>query len=152
MTLEITKTDAYGNTDIQTISVSAPSHTESVAAKIESTTDSATESAQELWVAIQPKTTAFLDDAYSSIENFYITNQQLLTRLGLVLLGIIGLKVLFAGLSAIDGIPLVTPLLKIVGLYYVGRFIWRYSIRAQDRQELMAYINQTKAEVLGARN
>jgi len=151
MTLEITKTDAYGNT-VQTISVSAPSHTESVAAKIESTTDSATESAQELWVAIQPKTTAFLDDAYSSIENFYITNQQLLTRLGLVLLGIIGLKVLFAGLSAIDGIPLVTPLLKIVGLYYVGRFIWRYSIRAQDRQELMAYINQTKAEVLGARN
>ncbi len=152
MTLEITKTDAYGNTDIQTISVSAPSHTESATDRIESTADSATESAQALWVAIQPKTTAFLDDAYSSIKNFYITNQQLLTTLGLILLGIIGLKVLFAGLSAIDGIPLVTPLLKIVGLYYVGRFIWRYSIRAQDRQELMAYINQTKAEVFGDRN
>lgn len=152
MTLEITKTDAYGNTDIQTISVSAPSHTESVTDKIESAADSATESAQELWVAIQPKTTAFLDDAYSYIKNFYSANQQLLTTLGLVLLGIIGIKVLFAGLSAIDGIPLVTPLLKIVGLYYVGRFVWRYLIREQDRQELMAYIKQTKAEVLGERN
>ena len=152
MTLEITKTDAYGNTDVQTIFVSAPERTESVADKIESAAESATESAQELWVAIQPKTTAFLDDAYSAFNNFYKQNQQLLTTLGLVLLGMIGLKVLFAGLSAIDGIPLMTPLLKIVGFYYVGRFLWRYSIREQDRQELMASIEQIKAEIFGNRN
>jgi CAAD domains of cyanobacterial aminoacyl-tRNA synthetase len=145
MTLEITKTDAYGNVTTETTPV--PTSPDPVI-----NSESAAESAQELWVSIQTKNTAFFDDALSSTINFFKQNQQLLTTLGLILLGIIGIRLLFAGLDAIDGIPLVTPLLKLVGLFYVGRFIWRYLIKEQNRQELMQIIERTKAEVLGDRN
>jgi CAAD domains of cyanobacterial aminoacyl-tRNA synthetase len=143
MTLEITRTDAYGNVSTETTPAPAPPDAEV------NNSESATESPTELWVSIQPKSTAFFDDALSATINFLKQNQQLLTTLGLILLGIIGIKLLFAGLNAIDGIPLITPILKIVGLFYVGRFIWRYLIKEQNRQELMEIINRTKAEVLG---
>jgi hypothetical protein len=53
-------------------------------------------------------------------------------------------------LNAIDDIPLVAPLLKIIGLVYSVNFIWRYSLRARDRKELMQKIDRTKAEILGS--
>ena len=67
-------------------------------------------------------------------------------------MGIIAIDLLFAGLNAIDGLPLVTPILKLVGLYYVGQFIWRYLIREHDRRELMESVKRTKSEILGDRN
>jgi CAAD domains of cyanobacterial aminoacyl-tRNA synthetase len=167
MTLEVIKTDAYGNTDVQIIPEvetpnppePSPDPVESVADsaqklgdRMESATESATDSAQELWVSIQTKNKAFFENASSYISKFFQENQQLLTILGLVYLGIIGVDLLFAALNAVDKIPLVTPILKIVGLYYVGQFIWRYLIRERDRRELMESVKRTKAEVLGDRN
>ncbi len=171
MTLEIIKTDAYGNT-VQTIPTletpnppepnppepnpapvaGATESAQELGDRLESATESATDSAQELWVSIQTKNKAFFENYSSYISKFFKDNQQLLTTLGLIYLGIIGIKLLFAGLSAIDSLPLVTPILKLVGLFYVGRFIWRYLIREHDRQELMASIEHTKAEILGDRN
>jgi CAAD domains of cyanobacterial aminoacyl-tRNA synthetase len=34
-------------------------------------------------------------------------------------------------------------------LIYVVRFAWRYLIREHDRQELMATLDRTKAEIFG---
>jgi CAAD domains of cyanobacterial aminoacyl-tRNA synthetase len=65
---------------------------------------------------------------------------------------LIATRLLFAGLAALDSIPLVTPILKITGLIYGGRFVWRYLIREQNRQELIELLNRTKAEVLGNQN
>jgi CAAD domains of cyanobacterial aminoacyl-tRNA synthetase len=118
----------------------------------ESATESATESAQELWFTIQTKNQDLFDNISSKTTTFVKENQQLLTALGLVLLGIISLRLLFATLNAIESIPLMTPLLKIVGAFYVGRFVWRYLIRQSDRHDLMEAVKRTKAEVLGDRS
>ena len=118
----------------------------------ESATESATKSAQELWFTIQTKNQGLFDNISSKTTTFIKENQQLLTALGLVFLGIISLRLLFAGLNAIESIPLMTPLLKIVGAYYVGRFVWRYLIRESDRHYLMEAVKRTKAEILGDRN
>ncbi len=114
--------------------------------------DSATKSAQELWFTIQTKNKGLFDNISSKTTTFIKENQQLLTTLGLVFLGIISLRLLFASLSAIESIPLMTPLLKIVGAFYVGRFVWRYLIRKSDRHDLMEAVKRTKAEVLGGQN
>ena len=110
---------------------------------------STVESAEELWVTIQTRTTGFFEETVSTIATFFKNNRQLLTILGVAFLAILGFKLIFAGLNAIDDIPLVTPLLKLIGLVYVVRFVWRYLLREQDRHELVENINRTKAEVLG---
>ena len=113
---------------------------------------STVESAEELWVTIQTRTTGFFEEATSTIAIFFKNNQQLLTILGVAFIAILGAKLMFAGLNAIDDIPLVTPLLKLIGLVYVVRFVWRYLLREQDRHELVENLNRTKAEVFGGQN
>lgn len=112
-----------------------------------------TSESQELWVPIQMnRSVVFIDDAIASAKAFYNNNHESLKVLGLGLLAILAIKLLFAGLSAIDSIPLFTPFLKLVGLVYTIRFVWRYLIREQDRQELVEVFNRTKSEVLGNQN
>ena len=113
---------------------------------------STVESAEELWVTIQTRTTGFFEEATSTIAIFFKNNQQLLTILGVAFIAILGFKLMFAGLNAIDDIPLVTPLLKLIGLVSVVRFVWRYLIREQDRHELVENLNRTKAQVFGGQN
>jgi hypothetical protein len=99
----------------------------------------------------QTELTAFFERAKSTATEFFNSNRQLFITLGWTVLAIIGAKFVFAALGTIDDIPLVTPILKIVGLVSVVRFSWRYLIREHDRQELLEIIDRTKAEVLGDR-
>jgi CAAD domains of cyanobacterial aminoacyl-tRNA synthetase len=109
------------------------------------------DSAQDTWESIQTGNSAeYFDRAQAYVVDFFNTNRQLIVALGAVFLGIISLKLLFAGLNAIDDIPLVSPLLKIIGLFYTARFVWRYLIREQDRQELRQAIDRTKTEIFGS--
>ena len=109
-----------------------------------------TESTEEAWRSVQAKTTDFLENATSYVTTFYRNNRSLLITLGWILLAFLGAKLLFAALDTIDDIPLVTPLLKLVGLVSVTRFVWRYLIRERNRQELAETLNRAKAEVLGS--
>jgi hypothetical protein len=99
----------------------------------------------------QTELTAFFERAKSTAIEFFHSNRQLLIALGWTVLAIIGAKFVFAALGTIDDIPLITPILKLVGLVSVVRFSWRYLIREHDRQELLEIIDRTKAEVLGDR-
>jgi hypothetical protein len=99
----------------------------------------------------QTELTAFFEQAKSTTTDFFNNNRPFFTTLGWIALAIIGIKFVFATLGTIDDIPLVTPLLKIVGLVSVIRFAWRYLIREHDRQELIEIIDRTKVEVLGDR-
>jgi CAAD domains of cyanobacterial aminoacyl-tRNA synthetase len=110
---------------------------------------SAGESAEQFWQSFQAKTTAFFNNITKNTAAFLKSNQQLLSTLGFILLALLGFKVVFAIMGVIEEIPFVTPLLKLIGLVYVVRFVWRYLIREQDRQELIQTLNRTKVEVLG---
>ncbi len=94
---------------------------------------------------------AFFENATSTATEFFNKNRHTFTNLGWILLAIIGIKFVLAALGTVDDIPLVTPILKLVGLVSVIRFTWRYLIREHDRQELVKIIDRTKAEVLGNR-
>ena len=94
---------------------------------------------------------AFFKRATSATTEFFNENRSILKTLGWIFLAIIGIKFVLAALGTVDDIPLVTPILKLVGLVSVIRFTWRYLIREHDRQELVKIIDRTKAEVLGNR-
>jgi hypothetical protein len=103
------------------------------------------------WQSNQTELTAFFERAKSTAIEFFNSNRQLFIALGWTVIAIIGAKFVFAALGTIDDIPLITPILKLVGLVSVVRFSWRYLIREHDRQELLEIIDRTKAEVLGDR-
>jgi CAAD domains of cyanobacterial aminoacyl-tRNA synthetase len=103
----------------------------------------------EAWQFTQSELTASFEQAKSTATEFFNNNRRLFTTLGWIAIAIIGVKLVFATLVTIDDIPLVTPILKVVGLVSVVRFAWRYLIREHDRQELIEIIDRTKVEVLG---
>jgi CAAD domains of cyanobacterial aminoacyl-tRNA synthetase len=100
----------------------------------------------------QTELTAMFENAKSTATEFFNNNRSLLITLGWIVLAIFGIKVVFATLGIIDDIPLITPIIKIVGLVSVVRFAWRYLIREHDRQELIEILDRKKVEVLGEHN
>ncbi len=52
-------------------------------------------------------------------------------------------------LNVIDGIPLLEPVLELVGLVYTFWFVYRYLIFAQSRKELIDSITGIKSKILG---
>jgi CAAD domains of cyanobacterial aminoacyl-tRNA synthetase len=107
------------------------------------------ESIEESWGSFQAKATNFFDSATQSMVTFFRSNQPLMTKLGWIFLAFLGIRILFAAVGAIDSLPLMSPLLKLIGLIYIGQFVWRYLIRASDRQALIQKFDQAKAEFLG---
>ena len=116
---------------------------------IQDTATEATDAAEAAWASFQVKANAFLARAIQSTGTFFEQNKQLLSVLGWTLLTLLGIRVVFAALDAIDDIPLVTPVLKLIGLATVAWFIWRYLLRANNRHELAQMFNNAKAELFG---
>lgn len=126
---------------------------DSIAMPSDSTANVSTSTeAAESWKSFQTKQTAFIENATSSLKIFFQQNRTLLVNIGWALLALIGFQLLFTVVDVIDNIPLMTPFLKLVGLISTGWFVWRYLLRASDRQELAQRIDRAKAELLGDRS
>jgi hypothetical protein len=80
---------------------------------------------------------------------FFADNKQPLISLGIILLGIVSVKILVAVLDAIDDIPLLAPMLQLVGLGYTAWFVWRYLWKASNRQELLGELGAFKDQIFG---
>lgn len=94
--------------------------------------------------------TDFLSQLPYYITQFFSDYKQPLLTLGLIVAGIITVKVTLALLDAINDIPLLAPILELVGLGYTGWFVYRYLLKASDRQELIAEFNKLKTQVIGS--
>ena len=83
------------------------------------------------------------------VGEFFSEYKQPLTTLGLFLLAIISVKIIVAVLGAIDDIPLLAPLLEMVGLGYSAWFVWRYLWKASNRKELLTEFDAIKNQMFG---
>ncbi|WP_267384448.1 CAAD domain-containing protein [Cyanobacterium sp. uoEpiScrs1] len=90
-----------------------------------------------------------LSNASDYIGQWFNTYRQLLTTLGIVLLAIISVKIIVAVLGAISDIPLLAPVLQLVGLTHTAWFVWRYLWKASNRQELIAEFDALKNQIFG---
>jgi hypothetical protein len=111
---------------------------------------SASDSAEEMWQSFQFQATAFLETAKENLITLLRNNRQIFYVLGWIFLALLGIRILFAVMNAIDDIPFVTFILKLIGFLYVARFVQRYLVRADNRQELSQMLNHAKSEFLGS--
>jgi CAAD domains of cyanobacterial aminoacyl-tRNA synthetase len=85
------------------------------------------------------------------IGQFISDYRQPLIVLGLFVLGIVTVKITLAILDAIDDVPLLAPVLEIVGIGYTAWFVWRYLWKAENRRELLAEFEAIKTQIFGDR-
>ncbi|MFM1842550.1 MAG: hypothetical protein RLZZ490_1286 [Cyanobacteriota bacterium] len=81
---------------------------------------------------------------------FFDDNKQPLISLGIIVLGIVSVKILIAVLDAINDIPLLAPMLQLIGMGYTAWFIWRYLWKASNRQELVSELGALKDQIFGS--
>lgn len=146
MTNDIMQTNEYSEAMMETSLGEVQSTIEQPLLPAAPSTD---ESAEESWKSFQAQATNFFATVTQSTVTFFRENQQLLGTLGWILLSLLGIRVLFASLDAVDDVPLMSSFLKIIGLVSVSRFVWRYLVRASDRQELTQKLSRVKEELLG---
>ncbi len=112
---------------------------------------SASQKAEENWESFKLQVANFFKTVAENTITLFNNNRQLFSALGWVILAFLGIKVLFAAINAIDDIPFVTFILKLIGFLYVVRFVQRYLVRADNRQELSQMVNHAKSEFLGSK-
>lgn len=85
------------------------------------------------------------------IGSFFADYKQPLTTIGLFIAGIITVKITLAVLDAINDIPLLAPILELVGLAYTSWFVYRYLWKASSREELLTEFEALKDQIVGDR-
>ncbi|WP_013321923.1 CAAD domain-containing protein [Gloeothece verrucosa] len=83
-------------------------------------------------------------------NQFWQAYQRPLILLGWILGTLVTLKVFLAVIAAINSLPLLAPLLKLIGLAYSLWFIFRYLLGFTKRQEILTQLNSFKEYIFGA--
>ncbi|NEP59621.1 MAG: hypothetical protein F6K31_21850 [Symploca sp. SIO2G7] len=83
------------------------------------------------------------------VGDFLGRYKQFFITLGLFALLIVSVKLTLAILGAINDIPLLAPFLELVGIGYTAWFVFRYLIKRETRQELVAEFQSLQGQVLG---
>lgn len=91
----------------------------------------------------------FLAKIPDQLTRFFSNYNRPLVTLVLILSSLVSVYITLAVLDAIDDIPLLSPILELVGLGYTGWFVWRYLLKASTRKELLAEFEALKAQVVG---
>ncbi len=92
----------------------------------------------------------FLAKLPDYVGKFFSDYQQPLVSVGLILAGVIAVKLTLALLSAINDVPLLAPMFELIGIGYTGWFVYRYLLQSKTRQELLAEFASLKSSILGS--
>ena len=99
--------------------------------------------------AVKDRVLNVISDLPEAFGNFFSEYQRpLWTVVGIILI-VVTAKALVGVLDSINDVPLVKSTLEIVGMGYSIWFVYRYLLRSENRQELLAKFQSWKAEFLG---
>jgi len=101
------------------------------------------------WQELADTFVDFLAKVPTYVGNFFSDYRQPLVTLLLIASSIVTIYITLAVLDAIDDIPLLSPILELVGLGYTAWFIYRYLWKAENRQELWQEFEAFKAQIVG---
>ncbi|HSM83151.1 MAG TPA: CAAD domain-containing protein [Nodosilinea sp.] len=107
--------------------------------------DEATRQVQQIW----DKVSALLGDLPDYVSEFFKQYRRPIVTVGLIIAAVIAVKLVLALLSAINDFPLLAPTFELIGLIYSGWFLYRYLLKASNRQELLGDIAAIRDQVLG---
>ncbi|BAU11139.1 hypothetical protein LEP3755_16320 [Leptolyngbya sp. NIES-3755] len=103
----------------------------------------------EQWREIAEKTYSVLATLPEYIGKFFTEYRKPLVTVGLIFGSIVSVKLTLALLGAINDVPLLQPTFELVGLGYSIWFVYRYLLKASNRQELGQEFNKLKDQVIG---
>ncbi|MEG4118672.1 CAAD domain-containing protein [Microcoleus sp. N9_B4] len=113
------------------------------------TTVTTTETTAGQFQDIKDQVITILSELPAYLSNFFADYQKPLITVGLILAGGISIKVMLGVLGALNDVPLVAPVFELIGMGYTGWFVYRYLLKASDRQELLTEIDSLKEQVVG---
>ena len=134
------------DTDLRTAEASVEANLETAGVLVPLTTEE--DSTSEL-KAMLGKGVEVVSNLDTILGNFFSEYRQLLISLGLGFGSIVAVKLTLALLSALNEIPLVEPILELVGLGYTAWFVTRFMLKSEKRQEFYEKFTDTKDSVLG---
>lgn len=111
---------------------------------------SSSDSSTQQWHQFGEQIRVFFQALPGYVTQFFEDYKRPLGNIALIVGAIIFVKVLLALLDAIDDIPLISPTLELIGIGYTAWFIYRYLLRASNRQELVEEFKSLKNQVLGS--
>ncbi|EKQ67238.1 hypothetical protein OsccyDRAFT_4312 [Leptolyngbyaceae cyanobacterium JSC-12] len=83
------------------------------------------------------------------LTDFFSEYKRPLITLGLLFGGVVTVKLTLALLDAVDDIPLLAPTFELIGFGYTAWFVYRYLLRASNRQELAKEVDSLKEQIIG---
>lgn len=104
------------------------------------------------WQKYGEKIGEFLQNLPNYLGRLFTENKSLLGVLGIFLGALVTVRLTLAILGAINDIPLIAPTFQLIGFCYSAWFVYRYLLRASNRQELSEEIKSFKQQVLGAKS
>ncbi len=113
------------------------------------TTVTTTETPASQFQDIKDQVLTILSELPAYVSNFFSDYQKPLVTVGLILGGGISIKVLLGVLGALNDVPLVAPVFELIGMGYTGWFVYRYLLKASNRQELLTEVDALKEQVVG---
>ncbi|HBK96922.1 MAG TPA: hypothetical protein DD001_06095 [Microcoleaceae bacterium UBA10368] len=113
------------------------------------TTVTTTETPTDQFQDIKDQVVTILSELPTYVSNFFAEYQKPIVTIGLILAGGITIKVTLGVLDALNDVPLAAPIFELIGIGYTGWFVYRYMLKASNRQELLAEIESLKEQVVG---
>jgi hypothetical protein len=113
------------------------------------TTVRTTETPTDQFQDIKDQVVTILSELPTYVSNFLAEYQKPIVTIGLILAGGITIKVTLGVLDALNDVPLAAPIFELIGIGYTGWFVYRYMLKASNRQELLAEIESLKEQVVG---
>ncbi|MEB3830139.1 CAAD domain-containing protein [Phormidium sp. CCY1219] len=98
---------------------------------------------------ITDRVMAVLAEMPAYVSGFFSDYQKPIVTLSLFLAALVTVRVTLAVVDAINDIPLLAPFFELVGMGYSAWFVYRYLLRASNRQELVRDISALKEQVIG---
>jgi CAAD domains of cyanobacterial aminoacyl-tRNA synthetase len=96
---------------------------------------------------ISRKISIFLERLPHKVVNFVNEYQLLVVSFAALVLAVIVLNMLLAITNALNDIPLVASFFELIGFCYVTWFVYRYFLKAVNRQELAGEIDMMKRKI-----
>ncbi len=91
----------------------------------------------------------FLSKLPEELGTLFTEYKKPLTSVGLIVAAFITVYITLSVLDAINHIPLLTPILELVGLGYSVWFVSRYLLKESTRTELFSELDSLKEQVFG---
>lgn len=102
------------------------------------------------WRRIGTQISTFLAQLPDYLGNLFNEYKQPIISVALIAAAIISVKVVFAVINTLNGIPLLAPTFEVVGIGYSVWFVNRYLLKASNRQELSKDLQKLKQQLVGS--